>query len=364
MTGQITRRAMMLGAGASILSATMSQGQAIRPLSSLRSDIEIGSYYQPWSKKDVEALIAHHCDIISPEWGMKPHNVMKKKEKHTFLDTEEIMKYAKANDLKVLGSSLYVPNLKFPWLDIDDYDAVKKVYGDYVIAMAKGYPQVKTWDVLKSITAISKPFVKDPILERYGNDFVAYILRTANEAAPHAQFMMSEFSLSCRGKWCTKKQRTLYEQIKDLRRMGAKIDVVGIQARLNTKYKPSPAQTARFIKKLSRIGVEAQITDMDVNDRELPSSIPKRDEIVAEYYYDFLTRVLREPNLTRVVFAGLTDKTSWLRRVDPQGRRVDGSLARPCLFDENLAPKPAYWATVEAFTKEREPFLKKIIGLT
>ncbi|MGB0959266.1 MAG: endo-1,4-beta-xylanase [Halocynthiibacter sp.] len=363
MGPHITRRAMMLGAGASLLTASIGQSQSMTPLKDLRAGIQIGSYYQPWSKPDVEALIAYHCDIIAPEWGLKPNNVMKTKGTHLFRDADEIMKYANAHDLEVLGSSLYVPNLKFPWLDIDDYEAVKKVYGDYIKAMARGYPEVETWDVLKSVTAISKKFVKDPVLERYGNEFVAYLLRTANEAAPHAKFMISEFSLSCRAKWCMKKQRTLFGQIRELRRLGARIDVVGIQGRLNTRYKPSPANTARFIRKLSKIGVEAQITDLDVNDRELTSVISKRDEIVAEYYYDFLTRVLREENLTRIVFAGMTDRTSWMRRVKPQGKRSDGSLARPCLFDENLAPKPAYWATVEAFTHVRKPILKRLIGL-
>jgi endo-1,4-beta-xylanase len=67
-------------------------------------------------------------------------------------------------------------------------------------------------------------------------------------------------------------------------------------------------------------------------------------------YRRFLGATLSEPAVIGVVTWGLSDRYSWLRsRRTPRFARADGQPTRPLPFDEELRPKPAFTAILEAF---------------
>jgi endo-1,4-beta-xylanase len=97
------------------------------------------------------------------------------------------------------------------------------------------------------------------------------------------------------------------------------------------------------------LGLEVYITEMDVEDLELPGDIPTRDRLVAEMYRGYLEIVLHHPAVKAVLTWGFTDKYSWLNHVRHQ--RPDGLPKRPLPFDADLRPKPAFDAMIEALQK-------------
>jgi endo-1,4-beta-xylanase len=88
------------------------------------------------------------------------------------------------------------------------------------------------------------------------------------------------------------------------------------------------------------------VTEMDVNDRELPESDSVRDKSVAKTYGDYLDLVLREPAVKSVLTWGITDAHTWLNGEDA---RKDHLPERCLPFDAELRPVEAFFAMRDAF---------------
>ena len=93
-----------------------------------------------------------------------------------------------------------------------------------------------------------------------------------------------------------------------------------------------------FLAELRRRSLQVEITELDVSDRLLPSTITERDRGVAATYDAFLKAVLPEPALRRITSWGLSDRGSWLNTAFP---RPDGLPQRPLPYDTALRAKPA-----------------------
>jgi endo-1,4-beta-xylanase len=101
------------------------------------------------------------------------------------------------------------------------------------------------------------------------------------------------------------------------------------------------------------MGLEIEITELDVTDELAPAAIEARDRLVADAYRRFLDAVLAEPAVKMIVTWGLSDRYSWIVRKETNEarQRRDGLPSRPLPFDAGLQPKPAYRAMAEAFTR-------------
>ena len=98
------------------------------------------------------------------------------------------------------------------------------------------------------------------------------------------------------------------------------------------------------------LGLQVFITELDVNDRNLPAEISVRDQMVAETYAKYLDLVLKDPATHAVLTWGITDRRTWLKGKD--GR--PDQLPERCLpFDADDLPKPAFFAMRDAFDRRR-----------
>ena len=135
--------------------------------------------------------------------------------------------------------------------------------------------------------------------------------------------------------------------VDDLLRQGVPLKAVGLQSHLSTRHGLGLEETRAFVRELGARGLEAHLSELDVNDVVLPDDIEARDEGVAAVYRAYLTAMLREPAVKRVVFWGLADSDHWLVREQADDARPAGR-GRPGLFDRELRPKPAFFAVLES----------------
>ena len=108
----------------------------------------------------------------------------------------------------------------------------------------------------------------------------------------------------------------------------------------------------RFLREVASRGLRIVLTEMDVQDKRGGPDIKARDADVAARYTAVLDAALDEPAVKAVVVWGLCDRYTWLDGSQhPNLGRPDGLPTRPLPFDENLAPKPAFYAILEAFRR-------------
>ena len=103
---------------------------------------------------------------------------------------------------------------------------------------------------------------------------------------------------------------------------------------------PSPKSVAGNITPFNSLGLQVQVTEMDV----LTSTLFKKfDDEQAKVYYDMLRVCLEAHNCTAFTMWGFSDRHSWYRYYLKQ------AWANPLIYDDRYRPKSAYYGLVKAF---------------
>lgn len=130
------------------------------------------------------------------------------------------------------------------------------------------------------------------------------------------------------------KRMGIINKVKELKELEL-IDGVGMQSHVKTDY-PSMEAYLRTLEQFSKLGVEVQITELDVG-----CSAGDAGLLTQANYYELLFKMISAyekngtSNLTSVTFWGVSDSMSW--------RSED----RPLLFDRFLNPKDAYYRVLQ-----------------
>ena len=134
------------------------------------------------------------------------------------------------------------------------------------------------------------------------------------------------------------KGKAFYQLVRHLQNSGVRIDAVGLQCHFDLEGKVlNPEGLATEIQKYRKIGVEVFLTEVDFGRKKVLWT-PELAEKQKQEYKKIVTVALKE-GVKQIHFWGLRDD-------DENWRRGEN----PLLFDENLAPKPAYYGVKEALT--------------
>jgi len=130
------------------------------------------------------------------------------------------------------------------------------------------------------------------------------------------------------------KRDAIYNMAKGLADKGL-IDGIGMQAHLDVGY-PDANLFRQAIDKYNSLGLEVQITELDITDYEAHGDSEK----VTKAYHDIVNTIVDAKksgaNITALVFWGITDATSW---------RANGY---PLLLNGDYSPKGAYYEVKKA----------------
>lgn len=313
--------------------------------------IEIGSAFSLDPDPKYRSLLARHCSVITPEWQMKPPNIRRNAaDPYNFEVVDEFARFCAANDQKLHGHTLYWAVEPIQWAVGRDFEETKRRYGGYIRTVMERYPQVETWDVMNELIDDETDRLRGSYLVgEYGYDFIDFCFRTALEMSPLARLAINDYWIECAADLCDNKRVGVLEMLTRLKDMGTPIHAIGIQSHLYSKLPVSPEKTLEFVEAAAALGLEVWISEMDVNDSDLPEDIATRDAMVADIYERYLTTVLAHPSVKRLAFWGISDYDNWIVQGGSEwAHRTPASSARPCLFDRNNEPKPAFDAVVRA----------------
>jgi endo-1,4-beta-xylanase len=287
-------------------------------------------------------LIADQAGAITPENALKWDATEPEPGRFSLTDAKPQLAFARSNNLAVRGHALVWHQQLPAWLLQLPAAELRGALERHVTGVAKSLRgQIHTWDVVNEpLDDQGQGLRRNLWLQALGPDYIADALRWAHQADPSARLAINDYGLEGDDPNSARKRQALLDLVRTLRRQGVPLNAVGLQAHLLAPGEGEPGfrTLPAFLAELRKLGLQVQITELDVSDRELPADPALRDARVAATYDAFLRAVLAQPGVTLVSSWGLSDRNSWLNHAFP---RADGLPQRPLPYDADLRPKSA-----------------------
>lgn len=273
---------------------------------------------------------------LTPGNAMKWGSVEPTRGTFNWTEADQIVDFAEAHDQDVRGHTLVWHSQNPSWLDNGTWTPAQlsQLMNDHIALEVGRYKgRLAAWDV------VNEPFNEDGTYRQtlwyngLGTDYIAQALTAARAADPAAKLYINDYNVE----GVNAKSTALYNLVRDLKARGVPIDGVGLQAHLILGQVPSTLQ--QNIQRFADLGVDVAITELDIR-MQLPATEAKLAQQRTEY--DAVVKAcVAVTRCTAVTVWGFTDSDSWIPDTFPgQG------AATP--YDENYAPKPAYYGIVTA----------------
>lgn len=365
---EVTRRAVM-GAGAAV-AALLVPGTALAASPGLDTigkarGIRFGTCLGGAGFRDARyrALIAAQCGLIVPENELKWQAVRPDAKSFDFRAADALIAWAKSVGLGVRGHTLlWQKTERYPkWLVEHDFGTnpraeAARLLTDHVSTVAGRYAGVlPSFDVVNEAVDEKTGGLRETVLTTPlgAENVIDIAFRTARAAAPAMQLVYNDYMSWEPGNELHRSG--VLKLLEALKKRGTPVDALGIQSHIGApggaKGAPFGARDEKawrsFLDDVTGMGLKLVVTEMDVNDKLLPTDIATRDRAVADYARAFLESLLAYPQLDTILFWGLADKYSWLQGLTP---RPDGLAKRCSPYGMAYEPKPIREAVAAALS--------------
>jgi len=328
-------------------SANMLVGTAVRP-----SQFAEAAYSE---------TLAREYNMVEAEDAMKWRALRPNRDSFDFHSGDEVVRFAKANGMKVRGHCLLWAQSNPEWLTQGKFTSAQlsEVLHEHISTVLKHYAgDVFAWDVVNEALD-ENGRVRDSLwhnqpgigLAGKGPAYVEQAFRWAHEADPQALLFYNEAG----GEGLNPKSDAIYEMAKDFKHRGVPIDGVGLQLHIS-RLDYNVAAVAANIKRLTALGIQVQITELDISvPVDNHGDVVNADDLArqAGIYRRIVRACLQNAGCTAIQTWGFTDKYSWIPWFTHGGR----GQALP--FDRTYRPKAAYAAFQAELVAGREPVKEK-----
>jgi endo-1,4-beta-xylanase len=286
-------------------------------------------------------------NMLTPENVMKSGPIHPASDRYEFGPADALMRFARRHDMQVRGHTLVWHNQMADWLSHRSWTPGewRSRMEEHIAAVAGRYAgQIAAWDVVNEAIADDGSLRASPWLKGIGPTYLESAFRAAHQADPAARLFYNDYGAEGLGA----KSDGVLHLVRKLLDRDVPIHGVGLQMHVELNDYPLPGQVADNMERLGRLGLEVQITELDVR---LPQPCSTAAlERQAQLYGDILDAGLAAPNCTALTLWGVSDRHSW---VPGFFHGWDHAL----VFDAEYRPKPAYHALlkrlVQAGCKDR-----------
>ena len=316
------------------------------------------------------ALVKQQMSILVAETEFKFGPLRPTPTTFFFDDADYLVNFAERNGMKMRGHN-FVWHRQLPtWFDsyVTPQNA-EQVLVNHIETVAGRYKgRIHSWDVVNEAIQVSDGLpggLRNSPWQKVLPGYIDIAFRTARQADPHAILTYNDYGIEGEDAASSAKRAAVLALVRGMQQRGIPIDAVGIQSHISAGPKPDGSHTygpalAQFMRDVQSLGLKMMLTEMDVNDRDLPADIPTRDKAVAEVYANYLHTTLAGPDwrpgriaysrdrasaVIAVLTWGITDKYTWLNH---EGARKDGQPERCLPFDADMQPTPAFYAELNA----------------
>jgi endo-1,4-beta-xylanase len=301
-------------------------------------------------------VLAEQYSTLVAENAMKWKALRPAPDKFSFDQADELVAFAERNAIKVRGHNLCWHEALPDWFSTAvTKENARHFLTDHIMTVAGHYQgKIHSWDVVnEAVDAKSgraDGLRQSPWFEMLGADYLDIAFRAAREADPHALLTYNEYSIEYDNEREAQKRDFTVQLLRRMKASNVPLDAVGIQSHIRAGSPSSFGKGIReFMASARQMGLQVFITEMDVNDDELPyDDVLKRDHAIARVYRDYLTTILADPAVTAVLTWGVSDGHTWLNSPSRKQKHPD-RRERPLPFDENYRPKEAFFAMRDSF---------------
>jgi len=279
-----------------------------------------------------------HFNYVTAEWEMKWDPVQRTPGVYDFAGADRIVEFAEAHGMRVKGHALVWHGATPAWVGALSPPELRIAFEDHIRVVAGRYRgRLWAWDVVNEAIDDAQPGLRSTVFSRgLGADYVAEAFRLARQADPEAKLIYNDYG----GEGLNRKSNDDYELVRDLKQRRL-VDGVGLQMHVSATGLPAIADVSANIRRLAALGLQVNISEMDVRVRDVAGDTTAKLERQRQVYREVVAACMAEPRCEAVTFWGFTDAHSW----------IDGFFGAddPLLFDEQYRAKPAFFGVQDAF---------------
>jgi len=300
-----------------------------------KSDFKVGAainseYFN--IEEYVEA--ASNFNMVVAENGCKLSGIQRKQGIYDFKDCDLHYEFAKEHNMELRGHCLIWHSHQPKWFqEITSPEVMNKTIVEHITNVLNHYKgKIKVWDVVNE--AISDDSTKDEIIFNDSfiykalPNFVDIAFQTARSVDPDVKLFYNDYN----NEGMVEKTYAVYNFVKDLVDRGIPIDGIGMQYHVAVLYNPYIDYLDELMGKYCNLGLEVQITEMDVKCTDKCDD-PNVSNLQSNVYTAALKTCLKHSCCTAFLVWGISDKYSWIEETE-----------KPLLFDSSFQPKPQYTA--------------------
>ncbi len=288
------------------------------------------------SDPDYAAAAVREFDSFTPENEMKMSFVEPEPGRFNFGPADAMVDFALANGKEVRGHALVFDKQTPAWVGRSlDPNHIAGAMRDYINAIMTRYRgRVREWDVVNEPFDAAAKYRTTLWYQRLGPRFVEMAYEYARAADPTAKLYFNEYDAERPGP----KRDAVYGLVRRLKERGL-LDGVGLQMHTALGHEPTQAQLEETMRMYEALGLEVQITEMDVLSRldGSPATLTDRRSWQTAIYSSAARACEVVVACKRLTVWGVSDRFSWL-----------GAEEAPLLLDAGFAPKPALAAVNDA----------------
>ena len=269
---------------------------------------------------------------LTPENEMKMSVLQPERGKWNFKPADDLVAYAEKHGKAVRGHALVFGAANPAWADrLLLADDAEKALREHIFTVVGRYKHhVREWDVVNEAFDDRGRYRPNGWYSTLGPRYVELAFRFAREADPTAKLIYNEYEADTAGV----KRDTTAVLVRSLKAKGL-IDGVGLQMHRSLADAPTREQLEETMRLYESMGVEVQVTEMDVLAGG-DTSLIDRLTLQAGAFRRAAEACAAVAACTRFTVWGVTDKYSWL-----------GADQLPVLIDSNFGAKPALAAVRE-----------------
>ena len=279
-----------------------------------------------------EAIVAREFDLVTPESSMKWDPLRPALDEYDFRDLDRLAAFARTHDIELHGHPLVWHRLNPDWVDELPAGELAEAMISHIETLMTRWPGLyPVWDVVNEAVADGGDGLREsPFLDAMGPAYLDVAHRAARAADPDATLIYNDYDIG----WPTPKGAAAFALLDDLSARGVPVDAIGFQMHLDLDFAHAEG-FSRTMQDAADRGLDVYVTEFDV-------TVPDVADFDAQgqLYEDVLERCLMQPACRAFQVWGLDDRFSFRPQFDPLP------------FDDELEPKPAFYAMRRALAAE------------